>query len=139
MKWFKIGDDNFTAKEICIQYTIDTANNTYGYAKIVSSGTQMIDLTVTVENNKKNNDYFFNLFDKSRQWRQGYVSDYKFDISSNEFTSYGCIIKSIMTDPTTNLITMDIRSDYSNVKPIDERRDEIINEILDETSKNKNI
>ena len=56
-----------------------------------------------------------------------------------EFVANGCIIKSITSDPTTNLIVMDIRSDYSKVKPIDERRDEIIDEILDKTLKNKNI
>jgi hypothetical protein len=66
------------------------------------------------------------------------ASDYKFDISSAEFVANGCIIKSITSDPTTNLIVMDIRSDYSKVKPIDERRDEIIDEILNETSDNKN-
>ena len=34
---------------------------------------------------------------------------------------------------------MEIISDYSSVKPIDERRDEIIDEILNETYKNNNI
>lgn len=34
---------------------------------------------------------------------------------------------------------MDIISDFAKVRPVDERRDEIIDEILNETSKNKNI
>ena len=37
MKWFKIGDDNFTARDFGIQYSIDTVNNNYGYAKIISN------------------------------------------------------------------------------------------------------
>jgi hypothetical protein len=136
-KWFKIGDDNFTAKDISIQFSIDTANNTFGYAKIVHSGHQTIDITISVDNNQNNSNYFFNLYDKKNQMIS--ASDYKFDISSAEFVANGCIIKSITSDPTTNLIVMDIRSDYSKVKPIDERRDEIIDEILNETSENNII
>lgn len=136
-KWFKIGNDDFTARDISIQFSIDTANNTFGYAKIVHSGYQTIDITISVDYNQSNSNYFFNLFDKSRQ-PGNYASDYKFDISSAEFMANGCIIKSITSDPTTNLIVMDIRSDYSKVKPLDERRDEIIDEILNETSQNKN-
>jgi hypothetical protein len=135
-KWFKIGDDNFTARDISIQFSIDTANNTFGYAKIVQSGHQTIDITISVDYNQNNSNYFFNLYDKKNQMIS--ASDYKFDISSAEFVANGCIIKSITSDPTTNLIVMDIRSDYSKVKPIDERRDEIIDEILNETSDNKN-
>ena len=135
MKWFKIGDDNFTARDISIQFTIDTANNTYGYAKIISNGPQTIDIIISVDYNQNNKDYFFNLFDKRNQMLS--ASHYKFDISSAEFSAHGCIIKSITTDPTTNLIVMDIISDYSSVKPLQERRDEIIDEIL-KTSKNKN-
>lgn len=135
-KWFKIGDDNFTARDISIQFSIDTANNTFGYAKIVQSGHQTIDITISVDYNQNNSNYFFSLYDKKNQMISS--SDYKFDISSSEFVANGCIIKSITSDPTTNLIVMDIRSDYSKVKPIDERRDEIIDEILNETSENKN-
>jgi hypothetical protein len=62
------------------------------------------------------------------------ASDYKFNISSAEFVANGCIIRSITSDPTTNLIVMDIRSDYSTVKSLQDRRDEIIDVIL-ETSK----
>lgn len=133
-KWFKIGEDSFVAKSLSIQFNLDTANNTYGYAKIIHQGTQTIDLTISVDYNQTNSNYFFNLFDKSRQ-PGNYSSDYKFNISSAEFVANGCIIKSITSDPSINLITMEIRSDYSTVKPIDERRDEIIDEILNETSK----
>ena len=136
-KWFKINDDNFTARDISIQFSIDTANNTFGYAKIVNSGHQTIDITISVDNNQNNSNYFFNLYDKKNQMIS--ASDYKFNISSAEFVANGCIIRSITSDPTTNLIVMDIRSDYSTVKSLQDRRDEIIDVILDETSKNKNI
>ena len=133
MKWFKIGNDNFTAKDISIQFTIDTVNHNYGYSKIISNGPQIIDITISVENNQNNSNYFFNLFDKSKQ--SGNFANYKFDIQSSDFMAYGCIIKSITSDPTTSLITMDIRSDYSNVKTLQDRRDDIIDVILDKTSK----
>jgi hypothetical protein len=132
-KCFKIGDDNFTAKDISIQFSIDTASNTFGYAKIVNSGHQTIDITISVDNNQNNSNYFFNLYDKKNQILS--ASDYKFNISSAEFVANGCIIRSITSDPTTNLIVMDIRSDYSTVKSLQDRRDEIIDVILDETSK----
>lgn len=131
-KWFKIGDDIFTAKDISIQFTIDTANNTYGYAKIIQQNNQTIDITISVDNNQNNSNYFFNLYDKKNQMLS--ASDYKFNISSAEFVANGCIIRSITSDPTTNLIVMDIRSDYSTVKSLQDRRDEIIDVIL-ETSK----
>jgi hypothetical protein len=132
-KCFKIDDDNFTAKDISIQFSIDTASNTFGYAKIVNSGHQTIDITISVDNNQNNSNYFFNLYDKKNQILS--ASDYKFNISSAEFVANGCIIRSITSDPTTNLIVMDIRSDYSTVKSLQDRRDEIIDVILDKTSK----
>ena len=132
MKWFKIGDDNFTAKDASIQFTIDSVNNIYGYSKIISNGPQIIDITISVENNQNNSNYFFNLFDKSKQPDNS--ANYKFDIQSSDFIAYGCIIKSITSDPTTSLITMDIRSEYSSVRSLQERRDDIIDEIL-KTSK----
>lgn len=132
-QWFKIGEDSFIAKSLSIQYNIDTASNTYGYAKIIHQGPQTIDITISVDYNKANNDYFFNLFDKKNQIL--HPSEYKFNISSSEFVANGCLIKSITSDPSRSLITMEIRSDYSTIKPIDERRDEIIDEILNETSK----
>ncbi len=134
--WFKIDEDNFTAIDIGIQFNIDTANNTYGYAKIIQQSSQTIDIKISVDYNKTNSDYFFNLFDKRNQSQ---TIGYKFNMSSSSFTANGCRIKSIITDPTTNLIVMDIISDFAKVRPVDERRDEIIDELLNETSKNKNI
>lgn len=132
-KWFKINEEDiFTAKDISIQFSIDTANNTFGYAKIVNSGHQTIDITISVDYNQNNSNYFFNLYDKRNQIL--YASDYKFNISSAEFVANGCIIKSITSDPTTNLIVMDIRSDYSSVRSLQDRRDDIIDKILNETS-----
>ncbi len=135
MKWFKIADDKFISKDISIQYNIDTANNTFGYAKMVYESTRSIDVTIVMENNQNNSSYFFNLYN---QRGVGQASNYKFDINAYDFTANGCIIRTISTDPLLNILTMDIICDYSTVIPIDERRNEIIDEILSETSTNKN-
>ncbi len=135
MKWFKIADDKFISKDISIQYNIDTANNTFGYAKMVYESTRSIDVTIVMENNQNNCSYFFNLYN---QRGVGTASNYKFDINAYDFTANGCIIRTISTDPLLNTLTMYIICDYSTVIPIDERRYKIIDEILSETSTNKN-
>ncbi len=133
MKWFNIGSDRFVSKEISIQYSIDTANNTYGYAKMVHNhGIRTIDITIIMENNQKNNSYFFNLYN---QRGVGLATNYKFDINAYHFSATGCIIRSISTDPQKNELVMDIMCDYSSDIPLNERRDQIIDEILNETSK----
>jgi hypothetical protein len=95
---------------------------------MVQSNRQTIDITISVDYNQNNKDYFFNLYDKRNQMLS--ASEYKFSISGADLSAHGCIIKSISADPTTNLIVMEIISDYSSVKPLSERRDEIIDEIL---------
>ncbi len=135
MKWFKIGDDKFVAKDISIQYNIDTTSNTFGYAKMIQGTRQSIDLTIVMENNQNNSSYFFNLYN---QRGIGSSSNYKFAINAYNFTTNGCIIRSISTDPLLNTLTMDIICDYSTVIPLDERRNEIIDEILN-NKENKNI
>ena len=136
MKWFNIGNDKFVAKDISIQYNIDTSNNTYGYAKMVHNhGFRTIDITIIMENNQKSNSYFFNLYSQ----RSGLASNYKFDINAYHFSAIGCIIRSISTDPIKNELVMDIMCDYSSDIPLNERRDKIIDEILNETSDKKII
>lgn len=135
MNWFNIGNDKFVAKDISIQYNIDTANNTYGYAKMVHHNFRNIDITILIENNQKNSVYFFNLYN---QRGQGPASEYKFDINAHHFNAKGCMIRSISSDPLTNTLTMDIICDYSSDIPLNERREQIIDEILNETSDDKN-
>ncbi len=135
MNWFNIGNDKFVAKDISIQYNIDTANNTYGYAKMVHHNFRTIDITISMDNNQKNNSYFFNLYN---QRGVGYANNYKFDINGYHFKAFGCIIRNISMDPIKNELVMDIMCDYSSDIPLNERREQIIDEILNETSDDKN-
>ncbi len=96
-----------------------------------------IDITIIMENNNQNNSYFFNLFNK-RNSSSVKPSDYKFTINAYHFSAIGCIIRSISTDPIKNELVMDIMCDYSSDIPLDERRHQIIDELLNETSDKKN-
>ena len=150
-KWLKIGDDNFTAKDLSIQFSI--IGNTSGsdsewenigtefgviaksllekntkHSKFTEKNSQHIDVTISIEYDKQKEDYFFELFDKSRQ------SGGKFNITAYDFVANGCQIKSIISD-TLGVITMDIICEHSFVKSILERRNEIIDQFLNQTYK----
>lgn len=118
---------------INIQHRIDTANNRYGYGRIVSSNDYSIDIYISIENNKTNLDYFFKLYDA----QSGYKSNYTFDINSAKFKAMSCHLKSISMDEDT--IKIEIIADHSTIKDISEIRDEIIDQILNQTSENKKI
>lgn len=134
MKWFKIGDDRFLPKEMSIQFNIDTANNNYGYAKMVQEVNRSVDITISMDYNEENKDYFFNLFDKARE-PDCFAYEYRFDINSSDFFAHNCVIRSLHTDPVSKSIVMNIRSYHSIIKPIEERREETIDQILNQTYK----
>jgi hypothetical protein len=141
MKSFKIINsnvifDSFTAKEINIQYNMTYDYPTRNFGNLVAFKSPEIDITLTVENSNYNNSYFFNL---SLRKINSKASDYKFDIISSEFNASGCRINEISVDSVKNSLIVNIVSDYSFVKSLQERRDEIIDELLNETSNNKNI
>lgn len=121
-KWFKINDRNFTAIDISLQYTI-TGRTPY------SAGVTSCDIVLSLNApiGSPDYNYIMNIYDNS----YSYTSDYKFEIISDNFKSFGCIIKSINSDPVNNTLTLDIISDYVQTKDLSDRRDEIIDYILD--------
>ena len=118
-----------------IQHRIDTANNRYGYGRMVASNDYSIDIYISIENNKTNLDYFFKLYDGQSGYK--YKSNYIFDINSAKFKAMSCRLKSILMDEDT--IKIEIIADYSTIKDISEIRDEIIDQVLNQTSENKKI
>lgn len=126
-KWFKINDRNFTAIDISLQYTIQ-GRNPY------SAGVTSCDIVLTIQAKIGSPDYNYimNIYDNSLTSMR--VSDYKFEIISDKFKSVGCIIKSINHDPIKDILTLDIISDYVQTKDTSDRRDEIIDYILDKTN-----
>lgn len=135
-KWFKINDRNsinyadgwsyrnFTAIDINLQYTIQGRNP---HSIGVTSCDIILTLIAPIGSSDYN--YIMNLYDNS----YNYASDYKFEIISDKFKSVGCIIKNINFNPSNNLLTLDVISDYVQTKDLSERRDEIIDYILDKT------
>lgn len=143
-KWIKIKDKEFFAKEISVQYTTDYNQQYYKHSKVAISqpGRTSCDITIVLDLILQTESYKFitDLYDDqfSMNGRSGYANDYKFNVVCNNFMAQGSLIKSIDLDPN-GIVTLDITSDYVTLVPLDERRDQIIDEILNETSNNKNI
>jgi hypothetical protein len=148
-KWIKIKEKDFLAKEISVQYTTDYNQPYYNQPyyknyRIASShlGRQSCDITIVLDMNLQKESYKFitDLYDAQFGigGRSGYANDYKFNIVCADFMSTGSYFKSIDID-TNGLVSLCILSDSITVVPLEERRDQIIDEILNETSKNKNI
>lgn len=143
-KWVKIKDKEFFAKEISVQYTTDYNQQYYKHSKVAISqpGRQSCDITIVLDLILQTESYKFitDLYDDQFGvgGRSGYAADYKFNVVCNNFMAQGSLIKSIDFD-TNGIVTLGITSDYVTLVPLDERRDQIIDEILNETSNNKNI
>lgn len=129
MKWIKINDRNFTVIDISLQYTISGRSP---YDTGVTSCDIILSLNTSI--GSPDYDYIMNIYDNS--YKSVGVSDYKFEIISDGFKSIGCIIKSIEYDPNKNILTLDIISDYVQAKDLSDRRNDIIDQILDKPINN---
>lgn len=134
MKWFKINDRNFTANEISVQYTIEGATNTYMNKSIyIPQRTKTCDITIDmIITNNSEYDYINSIYDN--QYSNHYSVNTKFEILTSYFKAWGCLIKSITID-LNNSIRLEVISDHIQSKDLSDRRDEIIDQILDKTSK----
>lgn len=134
MKWFKINDRNFTANEISVQYTIEGATNTYMNKSIyIPQRTKTCDITIDmIITNNSEYDYINKIYDN--QYSNNYSVNTKFEILTSGFKACGCLIKSL-TISLNNSVRIEVISDHIQSKDLSERRDEIIEQILDKTSK----
>lgn len=134
MKWFKINDKDFTANLISVQYTIEGATNTYMNKSIyIPQRTKTCDITIDmIITNSSDYDYINKIYDN--QYSNQYSLNSKFELLSSEFKAYGCLIKTI-TINLNNSVKIEIISDHIQSKDLSDRRDEIIDQILDKTSK----
>jgi hypothetical protein len=134
MKWFKINDRNFTANEISVQYTIEGATNTYMNKSIyIPQRTKTCDITIDmIITNNSEYDYINSIYDN--QYSNHYSVNTKFEILTSGFKAWGCLIKSITID-LNNSVRLEVISDHIQSKDLSDRRDEIIDQILDKTSK----
>lgn len=115
VNWIKIDNDPLDIIDITVQFSIGSHTTTYIGLDLVKYPKYL--------------NYITNLFDNCQ----------KFELSSNKFIAPGSYVKSIDIDFDSKM-NVAVKSDIFN--PIDkqERRDEIIDELLNnKTSENKTI
>lgn len=125
-KWFKIKDDTFYAESISCQLSIGSHGD--------------INISVDLNTYPSYRKYFYDQFDKvynSRNGQLAYKKDYIFDVITPHWRGIGCGIKS-MDINTNGILNLDLYCDYIHQENIQERRENIINDILNKTSDNKN-
>ena len=125
-KWFKIKDDIFYPESISCQLTIG------------SHGT--IDISLNIDVYPEYKKYFTDLFDN--QFIKSKQSVYKkyliFEVITPDWKGHGCLIKSMDINPNNGILKLDLNCDYMIQANIQERRDVMIDEILNKTSDSNN-
>lgn len=129
MKWFKIKDRNFTADQISVQYTIEEATTHLNKTIYIPQKTRTCDITVlmTITNNQ-DYDFMYNIYDNH------YTPNSKFEIVCGDFKAFGCLIRTL-TSNLNNVLEISFIADHIQSKDLSEKRNEIIEEILNQTSK----
>jgi len=102
--WIKINKEIFFIKDIIIQLSIGSHAS--------------LQLSFDIKTYQKYTDIFFSKYENRE----------KFDIVGKEFEAKGTIIKTIDVDKNTMIVSL--RCDLLNHKDISERREEIIDKVL---------
>lgn len=121
--WVKIENEYFDADLINTQLSIGS------HANLI--------ISINTIKNPDSYGFFTDWFDFSSE-RTGYASKYKKDVSCKNFDAKGCFIKAIDFDPNTDTINVDVSCDYLQEANISERREEKLDNLLNETYPNKN-
>ena len=111
MKWIKINNDIYDVIDGSVQLSVGSHAT--------------IHLTFDISKNKSYQDIFIKMYES----QQNYTSDSKFTISNSKFIGSGSLIKSIDTDFSERM-NLTIRCDYIQTLDVQERRDEIIDDII---------
>jgi hypothetical protein len=110
--WIKINDETFFIKDMSIQLSIGTHAS--------------LELSFDIKTYPNYSNIFFNKYENRE----------KFNIVGKDFEAKGTIIKTIDID--TNTMNTSLRCDLLNHKDISERREEIIDKVLN-NEQNNNI
>ena len=110
--WIKINDETFFIKDMSIQLSIGSHAT--------------LELSFDIKTYPSYSTFFFNKYENRE----------KFNIFGKDFEAKGTIIKTIDIDKNT--INTSLRCDLLNHKDISERREEIIDEVLN-NGQNNNI
>jgi hypothetical protein len=109
-KWVKIKDEVFYIEDISMQLTIGAHSN--------------IDMSIDLQKYPEYSDIFFNKFERLE----------KFNIIAKNFEGRGTVIKRI--DIGNKFLNISMRCDYTDMTPIDERREILIDDILNNKDNN---
>ena len=110
--WIKINDETFFIKDVTIQLSIGSHAT--------------LELSFDIKTYPNYSNIFFNKYENRE----------KFNVVGKDFEAKGTIIKTIDLD--TNTMNTSLRCDLLNHKDISERREEIIDEVLN-NEQNNNI
>jgi hypothetical protein len=110
--WIKINDETFFIKDMTIQLSIGSHAS--------------LQLSFDIKKYPNYSNIFFNKYENRE----------KFNVVGKDFEAKGTIIKTIDLD--TNTMNTSLRCDLLNHKDISERREEIIDEVLN-NEQNNNI
>lgn len=112
LKWIKINNDIYDIIDGSVQLSIGSHAT--------------IHLTFDISKNKSYQDIFIKMYENQQNYTG---SECKFQISNSRFIGGGSLIKSIDTD-FTDRMNLTIRCDYIQTLDVQERRDEMIDNIL---------
>jgi len=115
VNWIKIDNDPFDVIDVTVQFSIGSHTTTY--------------ISFDLNKYPKYLNYITSLYENHQ----------RFELSSNRFIAPGSYIKSIDVDFDTKM-NVTVKSDIFNAVDTQQRRDEIIDELLNnKTSENKTI
>ena len=126
MQILKINNNHFEVECISTQLTIG------------SHGT--ISLTVNTLRHPNYYSYFTDIFDRYNDevFNQLPKSDTIFNVQCKNIKGYGCSLKSMDIDNTNHLMHLSINCNYLEEITVQEKRDELIDDVLNKTSSDKN-
>lgn len=128
----KIKDKYFIVEDISTQFsigshgTINLTINTLKYPDYYHFFTDIFD------------NYSDEIFNQRPTSRHELTADTVFDLQWKNLRGYGCSLKSLDIDSMNYLMYISIMCNYLEQVTVQEKRDELIDDVLNETSENKN-
>ena len=99
-----------------------------------------ISLTINTLKNPSYYKFFTDIFDQySEESFTQYATDVKFNIQYKNLRGHGCLIKSLDIDSMNYLLYVNINCVYLEEITVQEKRDELIDEVLNEKTSNNKI
>jgi hypothetical protein len=122
----KIKDKYFIVEDISTQFSIGSHAT--------------INLTINTLKYPDYYHFFTDIFDSYSDeiFNQRPRTDIVFDLQWKNLRGYGCSLKSLDIDSMNYLMYVSIMCDYLEQVTVQEKRDELIDDVLNETSENKN-